>query len=314
MKKFAYLFPGQGAQYVGMGKDFYETFPIAKEVFEEADDILKSSLSKLIFEGPLDQLTLTRNSQPAIFVTSIAILRVLSQQFPSLKPSVCAGLSLGEYSALVAAEKVSFAKALTLVALRGQLMDAACSEYPGSMRVVLGMKAEDVEQIVGQLQKKYRVWVANINCPGQVVIAGVKDDLERVTEEFKSRGAKRVLPLNVAGAFHSELMQSAQEKLSPAIKQAPFSESSIDLVMNVPGNYVSSLDEMHSFLIDQVTKPVRWEAGVRAIDAKGVDHFIEIGCGTTLSGMNRKIGVKSETLSVDKVADLEKLEALACNC
>lgn len=314
----AFLFPGQGAQYVGMGKDFYEQFSEAKETFQEADDVLGFPLSRLIFEGPAEELTLTKNSQLAIFVVSIAVLRTLQKQLPNLTPSVCAGLSLGEYTALVAAKKISFKDALLLVQSRALYMHESCEAYPGTMRVVLGMEVPDVERVIGQLQPKEKVWVANLNCPGQVVIAGTLSGIETASNVLKDNGAKRVLPLDVSGAFHSGLMQDAQRRLSPKIEQVTLTESNIELVMNVAGGYVSSLADMRECLIKQVTGTVRWELGIRAMLEKGVSTFLEIGCGKTLSGMNKKIGLAPEAIfSLEKVVDLEELAKkceVSCSC
>lgn len=307
--KWAFLFPGQGAQYVGMARDFYEAFSLARQTFIEADDLLSMNLSRLILEGPVDELTLTKNSQLAIFTVSLALLRVLQQQLPNLTPHVCAGLSLGEYSALVASQRMAFSDCLKLVQARALFMHQACETSRGTMRVVLGMEADDVESAVAALQaKQHQVWVANLNCPGQVVIAGTNEGIEAASEELKTRGAKRVLPLDVSGAFHSGLMADAQHRLAFKIAEAPLQESQIALVMNVPGDYVSSLAAVRENLVRQVTGTVRWEKGIRAMCAAGIDGFIEIGCGKTLTGMNKKIGIPVESsLSLEKVADLENL-------
>lgn len=306
-KKIAFIFPGQGAQYVGMGKDFYDQYAAARNVFDEADDLLNTKFSNLIFEGPSAELTLTKNSQLAIYINSIAILNTLQQQFPELKPSVCGGLSLGEYTALTAAGKISFQDCLPLVKARAQYMNEACEVNPGSMQVVLGMDPSAVEQA---LQGIDSVWIANLNCPGQVVIAGTHHALEKAALRLKECGAKRVLPLDVSGAFHSDLMKYARQKLEPKIQAALFKTSAIDLVMNVPGGYVTSLDEIREFLIQQVTSPVRWEMGIRAMQQQGIDLFLEVGCGKTLSGMNKKIGVTQTTFSIDKIADLDEFSKL----
>lgn len=304
-KKFAFIFPGQGAQYPGMGKDFYDQFPVARQTFEEADDFLKRPFSKLIFEGPADELTLTKNSQIAIYVASIAILRVVQEQHPELKPSVCAGLSLGEYTALTAAGKIGFIECLDLVRTRAEAMHQACEETKGTMQVVLGMTEEAVETVINELNPPHPVWVANLNCPGQVVIAGSLDAIALAADALKQKGAKRVLPLDVSGAFHSGLMRSAQEKLAAKIATVPFRESPIDIVMNVPGDFVAKTSEIRQALIDQVASPVRWEKGIRAMMESKVDIYIEMGPGKTLSGMNKRIGVAEPTFTVEKVTDLE---------
>ncbi|MBI2743093.1 MAG: ACP S-malonyltransferase [Chlamydiales bacterium] len=303
-RRFAYLFPGQGAQYVGMGKDFYDQFPIARQTFEEADDLLGQTFSKLIFEGPGEELTLTKNSQLAIYIVSIAIWRTFQQQCPDVHPTLCAGLSLGEYTALTAAGKVSFADCLQLVKARGLYMHEACLSSPGTMRVVLGLEVEAVEKALAELGSDSKVWIANLNCPGQVVIAGDLAHMDKAAEHLKVRGAKRVLPLDVSGAFHSPLMREAQERLSPIIQATPLKETPVSLIMNSVGRVVSSLDEIRKSMTDQVTHPVFWEKGIRSVEGS-VDLYIEMGCGKTLSGMNKKIGTLAPTLTLEKVTDLD---------
>ena len=285
-KRVTFLFPGQGAQYVGMGKDFADQFPAAKAVFNEADRLLGYAFSDLIFNGPAEELTLTKNSQLAIFIVSCAILSVIKGQFPDIEPAFCAGLSLGEYTALVAAEKISFKECLFLVRDRASFMNEACETHPGSMQVVLGMEPEKVSEVLREHFPLKEVSVANVNCPGQVVIAGAVDPLSRAAQVLKEQGAKRVLPLDVSGAFHSPLMQEAKEKLSLKIYNAALADSSVEVVMNTPGDFVSSLPAMRTFMVEQVTQPVLWEKGIQAMMQRGVDLFLEIGCGKTLQGMN----------------------------
>lgn len=306
MTKIAFIFPGQGAQYPGMAKDFYENYPSAKETFQEADDILGRNLSKIILEGPAELLTETRNSQTGIYVASIAILRTLQRLFPRLKPVVCAGLSLGEYTALTASGRLRFADGLPLVQKRGEFMNDACLATQGTMAVVLGLSGEAVEKVVAQVNMPNDLWAANFNCPGQVVISGTVKGIAAGTEAAKAAGAKRVLPLQVYGAFHSGLMRSAEERLKEYVELAPLKESGIELVMNVPGGYVKTIPEVRQFLIEQVTRPVRWEQGIQSM--QGISHFVEIGCGKTLKGFNQRIVGAAPTVSIEKIADLEQLE------
>lgn len=306
MTKTAFIFPGQGAQYPGMGKDFFENFAVARHTFEEADDILGRNLSKIIFSGPEDTLTETGNSQVAIFVMSLAVLRVIQQELPHLKPDVCAGLSLGEYTALTASRRISFAEGLKLVQHRGSFMNDACVKTPGTMAVILGMDAEAVEKLVEGARLPNDLWVANFNCPGQVVIAGTMRGIERGSELAKEKGAKRVLPLPVHGAFHSGLMQEAKLRLEPYIREAAISDSDIDFVMNVPGDFVKNVEQIRQNLIAQVTHSVRWEQGVRRMSEKGVDHYVEIGCGKALSGFHKRIGVAGTITSIERLSDLKE--------
>lgn len=307
MSKKAYLFPGQGAQYPGMGKDFAASFTAAREIFEEADELLSEHLSRIIFEGPEDLLTQTRYSQTGIFVTCAAILRTIETQFPELCPSVCSGLSLGEYTALYASGRLEFKDTLKLVRERARLMNEACVRTSGAMAAVLGVEAKDVEKACQECEG---VWIANFNCPGQIVISGTKAGVEKAAAALKASGAKRILPLTVHGAFHSGLMQSAQDGLAPFIAAAPVGESQVGFVMNVPGDFVHSTEEIRCNLIKQVTHSVRWEQGVRSMTE--IEFFLEIGCGKTLAGLNKKIGVAAATLSIDKVEDLERIGELLC--
>lgn len=307
-KKIAFLFPGQGAQYPGMSGDFYHSFAVSRETFEEADDLLGRDLSSVILEGPDNVLVETRNSQTGIYVASIAALRAIYSLFPDLKPQVTAGLSLGEYTALHAADKVSFAKGLDLVDHRARYMNDACESHPGTMMVILGMKDEEVEAMVKDLNLPNDLWAANFNCPGQVVISGTMKGVEAGAAEAKARGAKRVLPLQVHGAFHSGLMLEAQNRLKEHVMEASITKNATGLAMNVNGKIEKDPDAIKKNLILQVTHPVRWQKCIQAIAAEGVDLFVEVGCGKTLAGFNKKIGVEAPTISIEKVEDLKKLE------
>jgi [acyl-carrier-protein] S-malonyltransferase len=307
MKKIAFIFPGQGAQTVGMGKDFAEKYAAAKETFEEADDTLKRGVSSIVWNGPMDLLTETKNSQTGIYVTSIALLRVLNNLFPNVSPYCCGGLSLGEYSALTASGRLSFQEGLPLVEKRGQYMNDACLSTKGSMAVVMGLEANQVEDLVKEADLPHDLWVANLNCPGQVVISGTLKGIELGSERAKARGAKRVLPLQVFGAFHSGLMEPAKERLKPEILATRFNDSSVRIAMNTTGGFVDDAASIQKSLIEQVVSPVRWEQDIRTMDKEGVSLYIEIGCGKTLSGMNKRIGVQGETLSLEKIEDLETI-------
>ncbi|NGX50451.1 MAG: Malonyl CoA-acyl carrier protein transacylase [Chlamydiae bacterium] len=303
-RKTAFIFPGQGAQYVGMGRAFARSYSKARATFEEADDRLGFSLSKLIFEGPAEELTLTKNSQLAIYAVSVAIWRVVQEQFPELIPAVTAGLSLGEYSALTASGKLKFEEGLELVRARGVYMDEASIDHPGTMAVCLGMEAASARQAIEPVEG---VWIANLNCPGQVVISGTIDGIERASLLLLERGAKRLIPLNVSGAFHSGLMADAKEKLKSSIESLTLHSTPISLVMNVSGDFVEEESAIRQNLIDQMVSPVYWERGIRKMEERGIELFIEMGCGKTLSGMNRKIGIEGTTIYLEKVEDLEKL-------
>lgn len=310
-KRVAFIFPGQGAQFPGMGKEIFETFPRARELLEEAEDILKKPLKRLIFEGPEELLIKTSNSQVAIFVVSVAIWQVLASLVPAISPVATAGLSLGEYTAAVCAGVISYQEALPLVQLRAALMEEACVKYPGTMAVILGLSSEEVEKMVLEMKLPYDLWAANFNCPGQVVISGTHQGIAAATEAAKQRGAKRVLPLSVHGAFHSGLMADAQERLAPMIDSAVMEKPKCSFAMNVPGGFVESCDLIRSNLKKQVTSPVRWEQGIREIEKKGIDFYFEIGPGTTLAGMNKKIGISGSTLNFQTCDAFEALQEVA---
>lgn len=308
-KRIAFLFPGQGAQAVGMGKDFYDTFKEARLVFEEGDDILQRHLSKTVFEGPLPLLTETRNSQTGIYVTSMSLLAVLQKQLPELRPHVVAGLSLGEYTAFTAGGKLSFKQCLPLVQTRADLMNEACETTKGTMAAVFGLSSDVVDEVVKALDLPQDLWVANYNCPGQTVISGTLKGVEKGIEALKAKGARRVIALQVHGAFHSGLMHSAKEKLREKILPLAFEDSSSEIVMNVPGESVRDKNAMRTFLIEQVTSPVKWEQSIRSMK-ESVDLYVEIGCGKVLQGLNRQMGVLAPTVTINKVEDLEELVKL----
>lgn len=291
-----------------MGKDFYENFSRAKETFEEANDILGKNISELILNGPEDTLTETKNCQAAILVVSVAILRVVQQETAIHQPRAAAGLSLGEYTALHAAGYCSFETTLKLVQKRGALMHAVCDATEGSMAVILGLSAEEVETLVRDANLPNDLWAANFNCPGQIVLSGTELGIKKGTAAALASGAKRVLPLNVHGAFHSGLMLPAEEKLRTHILEAPFNESTTPLVMNATGKAATDLAQIKELLAMQVSHPVRWEAGIHTLEEMGVDRFVEMGCGKTLAGFNKRIGTSAPTVTIETVEDLKKLD------
>ena len=309
MGKTAFLFPGQGAQYVGMGKDLAETFPEAKALYDRADGILGFSLSQVCFEGPEDRLAATDISQPAILVTSLAVLAALrtTEAGKALAPEAAAGLSLGEYTALVAAGAIEFDDAVRLTYLRGRYMQEACEAQVGGMVSLIGVDEAGAEKICGAARRAGTIWPANYNCPGQVVVSGVKAACDRACEVAESLGAQRAIPLAVAGGFHSPLMASAREKLASELRGREFHELQFPVVANVTGDYYSVAVEAADLLARQVDGAVRWQQGVQRLIADGFDRFFEIGPGRVLTGLlkriDRKIGRGAVTIGT--VADVE---------
>ncbi|MDX8431524.1 MAG: ACP S-malonyltransferase [Candidatus Algichlamydia australiensis] len=307
-KKIAFIFPGQGAQYPGMGRDFYHQFPEVKEMVDRADEILGYSLSEMIFEGSSEDLKQTRYSQPAIFITSLAILKVIQDKFPVLVPSYTLGLSLGEYTAMVAAGILPFEEGLKLVQARADAMQKASEATPGTMAAVLGLDPDLVEEVLEKMRPDNAIWIANLNCPSQVVIAGTKEAVEAANEPLIEKGAKRVVPLNVSGAFHTPLMQPAAEELGQKVESVTLHQSETRLLMNAAGDFVEDLDEMRKLLLEQVMQPVLWEKSIHAVMEQGIDLFLEVGPGKTLCGMLRKINRELNTLNVENIEDLDRLE------
>jgi len=299
----AFVFPGQGSQAVGMGLSLYESFAVAKEVFDVADSALGFELSKLMFEGPEDVLTQTVNTQPALLVASVAALRVAESK--GIKPTVAAGHSVGEYAALVAAGAIELADAVRLVRRRGELMNEAATSQPGMMAAVLGLSAEEVRSAVEKAQSAGAVDVANYNSPGQVVISGEPAAVEEAGRIAKEAGAKRVLPLKVSGAFHSRMMAEAAEAMKAELNRANIQDPVIPVVANVTADYVRTADEVRSALAGQITGSVRWEESVRKMAEDGIEGFIELGSGTVLAGLINRI-VKD--VFVTSVGDAKSVE------
>lgn len=280
----AYVFPGQGAQFVGMGKDLYDNNPEAKELFEKANDILGFRITDLMFEGTEEDLKQTKVTQPAIFLHSVLLAKSLGDEF---KPDMVAGHSLGELSALVAAGALSFEEGLKLVSARAHAMQKACEMKPSTMAAVLALPDEKVEELCAEVDDI--VAPANYNCPGQVVISGTIEGVDAACEKMLANGAKRALKLKVGGAFHSPLMMPAQEELAKAIEAAVFNTPVCPVYQNVDGKPHTDPAEIKENLIKQLTAPVRWTQDVEAMITDGADEFIELGPGNVLQGLVKKI-------------------------
>lgn len=309
MDKTAILFPGQGAQVVGMGRDVAEVSDAARQVYSDADRILGFQLSELCFEGPAERLNATDMSQPAIFVTSVAIWRALeTKDLLGSAPSVMAGLSLGEYTALHLAGWIGFEDALQLVAERGRLMQAAAESAAGGMVSIMGLEETDALRLCEEAAQGEVLVPANFNCPGQIVISGHKTACERALS-LASKYEARAVPLVVAGAFHSPLMAPAVEGLKAALSRTDIKAGQIGVVSNVSADYHAGSDSIRDLLRDQVAKPVRWQASMERLIAEGYDRFVEVGPGRVLTGLMKKISRATTALNYSNAASLEKVPA-----
>jgi [acyl-carrier-protein] S-malonyltransferase len=306
MGKIAFIFPGQGAQKVGMGQDAYENHKGSREVFDRADHKLGFSLSNLIFNGPDDQLKITTNTQPALLTTSIALLEAFKET--GIQPDYVAGHSLGEYSALVAAGVMSFEDAVGTVQARGQFMEQAVPAGKGTMAAVLGAEREDLYKLCREITEEVDVVeLANINCPGQIVISGSQAGVQAVVERGREAGAKRVIPLEVSGPFHSSMMKPAADQLSEVLSKISMNSSSITVIANVTAQPVQDIEKIRSLLVEQVYSPVLWEDSVTWMLSQGVDTFFEIGSGTVLAGLIKKIDRSVNVHSIHELAAIEQL-------
>lgn len=297
----AFIFPGQGAQVVGMGKDFYEKYEESREIFDKASELLGFDMKDLCFENEKD-INITEYTQPALLTVSVAILRVLEQK--GIRPDVCAGLSLGEYCAMVASEVMSFEDAVKTVRQRGILMQEAVPLGVGAMCAVLGLDGETVNKVCQGVDD---VYVANYNCPGQIVISGKAEAVEQAAGLLKEAGAKRCMMLNVSGPFHSPLLREAGDKLAEVLKDVKLNDGfMIPYVTNVTAEYVNTTEEIRELLRKQVSSSVMWQQSVENMIAKGVDTFVEIGPGKTLAGFMKRINKEVRMVNIGSVEDLEK--------
>ena len=300
MSKIAFIFPGQGAQACGMGQDFYEQTETGKRIFDKATQLMGFSMPQLCFEEN-DRLDIPEYTQAAMVTASIAMMRVLEEN--GINPDVAAGLSLGEYCALAAAGVMSDEDAIRTVRQRGILMQEAVPVGEGAMAAILALDAAAIEEVTGAMEG---VWIANYNCPGQIVISGEKAAVEEACEKLKAAGAKRAVMLNVSGPFHSGMLTAAGEKLGQVLSRMELHEPRIPYVANVTAQYVKSAAEVKELLTRQVSSSVRWQQSVEAMIGDGVDTFIEIGPGKTLAGFMRKISRDVKTLNVEKLEDIGK--------
>ncbi|MDP8230496.1 MAG: ACP S-malonyltransferase [Candidatus Gorgyraea atricola] len=323
MKNVSYIFPGQSAQHVGMGKDLYENCPEAKDAFDEAEKILpEAGIKKLCFEGPLEELTQTANSQVCILVASVAALKALvtSDKGPHTKIGdfvrgrqgtrvvACAGLSLGELTSLVAAGSIEFADAVRLVRRRGELMEESSRKNPGSMASIIGLALEDLKKVCAETGAE----IANLNCPGQIVISGRKESVEKAMPLALEKGAKKAIALKVSGGFHSSLMKEAADLFKIELDKVKFSAPQIGVVSNVTADYEKTPDEIKDNLVKQLFSPVRWEESIKRIASSdgGVDIFFEIGPGKVLKGLLRRIDGNLKVHNIEKVQDIENIKKM----
>lgn len=306
MTKVAWVFPGQGSQWVGMGRDFYDNVESARAIFDQADEALEFPLSRLCFEGPEDELRQTINTQPALVADSLACLQAArdigNNSLPA--PSFVAGHSLGEYTALAAAGVFDFTTAIRLARERGRLMHEAGQLRPGSMAAIIGLD----ETLLAEVCRHTNTCLANINCPGQIVISGAIDNITKAMEISKEKGASRTIPLQVSGAFHSPLMQPAVDGMAEVIVSVSFQEPTVPIIGNTTAEPLTSAESVKSELINQLSNPVQWQRSIEYMINKGVSTFIEIGPGKVLTGLIKRINREVNTVNI---FDLEAINSLA---
>lgn len=304
--KIAFVFPGQGSQYVGMGREIYEAFDIARTTFEEASEVLQYNVADLSFRGPEEELNKTYRTQPCILTLSIAIHRILISK--GINPSIVAGHSLGEYSALVAADVLLFSDTLKITEKRGIFMKEAVPEGRGLMAAILGLERNKVNEICISLKSGY-AYPANYNCPGQIVISGEKDAVEEAINLCKEAGAKRAVPLTVSAPSHCKLMETASRQLSEILDTIKFKKPAIHFISNKDANFIEDAEDIKKSLIKQLSSPVLWEDSVRLMKDSGVDTFIEVGPGKVLSGLIRRIVNDVKIFNVEDVKGIEMINS-----
>lgn len=305
MKKIAFLFPGQGSQVSGMGKDLYEKYDAAKKVFDTADEVLGFKISEICFNGTDEELKMTKNSQPAILTTSLACLEALKSEI-DIVPVATAGHSLGEYGALYTAGVLEMGDAIAITGKRAELMNDAANATNGSMAAVIGLTPDEISDGLKELQNEGVISVANYNSPAQTVITGEKELIEKAVEILKTKGAKRVIPLAVSGAFHSALMASASEKFEEFVKDYNFKNGEIPVYENVDGMPITDGEELKKRVPAQIRSSVHWTETINGMINEGITTFVELGAGKVLAGLNKKINAEVKTYNVYDVASLEE--------